>query len=401
MTKAIKISNNVYWVGAIDKNIRDFHGYNTDKGTTYNAFLILGDKPILIDTVKEPFCPEMMARISSVIEPQKIAYIISNHAEMDHSGCLPQTIAAIQPEQVFASNMGVRALKAHFHFDIAIDAVDCQQTLTLGNSQFKFIETRMLHWPDSMFTYFVNDGVLFSQDGFGMHLAIQPQQLFADQNERKIMRYEAAKYFANIILPYSALVTKLLVAFSDLHLDVKLLAPDHGPLWRTAADIDWIMELWRVWALQQRMQKAVIVYATMWDSTAKMAAAIAEGLHAEKVTAKLMPLATSHRSDVITELLEAGALIVGSPTINKQMFPTVADILCYLRGLKRQHLIGQAFGSYGWNGEAIEQIQTELQNMGVELVAEPVKVQYVPDDHCLQLCDDLGKEVARRLKNGK
>jgi flavorubredoxin len=394
--EAIKISDRVYWVGAIDNEIRDFHGYSTSRGTTYNAYLILGKKPILIDTVKAPFFSEMMARISSVIEPKKISYIISNHAEMDHSGSLLPTIEATQPEKVFASKMGIEALKNHFHTKLDLTEIKNGEKFTLGDANFICLETRMLHWPDSMFTYFANDKILFSQDGFGMHLATY--KMFADQNERSVMHHEALKYFANILLPYSTFVTKLLDSFPGFGLEIKMIAPDHGPIWRESEDIKWIMGLWQKWASQQPTEKVVIVYDTMWGSTAKMAKSIADGVTAENGEVKMMPLSVFHRSDVAAEILEAGALIIGSPTINNQIFPTLAETLCYLKGLKPLNLIGQVFGSYGWSGDSIQILQNELKIMKIELFDNPVKVKYVPDDECLVECWTFGQNIARKLK---
>ncbi len=394
---AIKISKNVYWVGAIDNEIRDFHGYSTSRGTTYNAFLILGEKPILIDTVKAPFFAEMLTRIRSVIAPEKISYIISNHAEMDHSGALLPAIAAIKPEKVFASKMGVAALKTHFHQHLDLTEIKSGESFILGDANLTCIETRMLHWPDSMVTYFANDNILFSQDGFGMHLATY--KMFANQNDYAILKQEAMKYFANILLPYSNLVTKLLTTLPTLGLNIKILAPDHGPIWHQEQDINWIMGLWRKWAQQEPTDKVVICYDTMWGSTAKMAHAIANGVMLEQANPKILPLAASHRSDVATELLEAGALVIGSPTINNQIFPTVADILCYLKGLKPQNLIGQAFGSYGWAGESVNLLQNELKILKVELIDLPIKTQHVPNNDCLITCKKLGQNIARKLQS--
>ncbi len=394
---AIKISERVYWVGAIDNEIRDFHGYSTSRGTTYNAYLILGEKPILVDTVKAPFFPEMLARIASVIEPEKISYIISNHAELDHSGALLPTIEAIKPEKVFVSKMGAAALKEHFNRHLDLTEIKSGESFTLGDANLVCLETRMLHWPDSMFTYFANDNILFSQDGFGMHLATY--KIFAEENERTTLQHEAMKYFANILLPYSSFVTKLLDVFPSFGLDVKILAPDHGPIWHQVQDINWIMGLWQKWAKQEPTDKIVICYDTMWDSTAKMARAIADGIMTEKAEPKVMPLSSCHRSDIAVELLEAGALLVGSPTINNQIFPTVADVLCYLKGLKPQNLIGQAFGSYGWSGESIQLLQEELKSIKIELFDNPIKAKYVPNNDCLVLCKNLGQNIARKLKS--
>lgn len=393
--EAIKMTDRVYWVGAIDWGIRDFHGYSTSRGTTYNAFLILGQEPILIDTVKKSFFPEMMARIRSVIDPTKIRYIISNHAEMDHSGSLPETISAIHPQKVFASKMGVAALKDHFHFDFPITEVKHDETMTMGDTTIRFFETRMLHWPDSMFTYFVNEGVLFSQDALSMHLA--SSILFADQHDHSVLHEEAAKYYANILSPYSPLVLRLLNQLPNLKLELKMIAPDHGPIWRTPQDIDWIIQLWKNWAEGKKQRKAVIFYDTMWGSTTQLANVIADGFLAQGVSVKVLPLSGSHRSDIATELLDASILCVGSPTINQQLFPTVADVLCYLKGLKFQSLIGQVFGSYGWAGEAIKLMQTELQAMNVKLIGEPASVKYVPTEEALLGCRALAKTISDQL----
>lgn len=389
--KAARVSEHVWWVGAVDWAVRDFHGYATSRGTTYNAYLVMADKVTLIDTVKAPFRREMMARIASVIEPAKIEYIVSNHSEMDHSGCLPETIAAVQPEKVFASKMGVKALKAHFRLD-GIEAVGTGDKLGLGNLELSFLETRMLHWPDSMVSYLPADKLLFSQDGFGMHLA--SGKLFADELDPAVLRQEAGKYYANILLPYSALITKLLETIAGLKLDIAYLCPDHGPVWRKGFEVlDWYAR----WAEQRPARKAVVTYATMWGSTAQMAQSVADGLVEAGVEVKVMPLGPAHRSDVMTELLEAGALAVGSPTINNGMFPTMADFLCYARGLKPRNLIGQVFGSYGWSGEACKTMSQELAAMAVEPVGEPVRSLYVPDETALGQSRALGLEIGRLL----
>jgi flavorubredoxin len=394
--QAIKLTESVYWVGAIDWEIRNFHGYNTSRGTTYNAYLIMGDEPILVDTVKAPFYDEMLSRIKSIIEPSKIKYIISNHAEMDHSGSLPQTIATIKPEKVFASKMGVKALAEHFNCDLKITEINNGETLNLGNSQLTFLETRMLHWPDSMFTYFANDKFLFTQDGFGMHLATT--KLFAEENNRDILHYEASKYFANILLPYANFVTRLLTQFKQMDLKVDIIAPDHGPIWRNN-DVNFIIDLWGKWAKQEYYSKAVIIYDTMWNSTAKMARSIADGIYTENVEVKLLPLTTIHRSDVATEILEAGALLIGSPTLNQQIFPTVADVLTYLQGLKPKNLIGQVFGSYGWGGEAIKILTEHMTKLNIEPIGEAINVKYVPTNNDLVTCRNLGINIAKQLKN--
>ena len=393
--RAVKVTDRVYWVGVIDWVLRNFHGYTTHEGSTYNAYLILADEVTLIDTVKAPFKDEMMARVASVIDPRKIDYIVSNHSEMDHSGSLPWMVEQVRPEKVFASVMGAKTLKELFHWDVEVVPVKTGDTLDLGYMKLSFIETRMLHWPDSMFSYLEEEGVLFSQDAFAMHLA--SSEIFADELGRDLLEREAATYYANILLPYSPLILKLLKQVNEMGLKPKVVATDHGPIWRRGEDIAWILGLYEKWALQKPTGKAVVVYDTMWGSTDLMAKTLADGLASGGALVKLMPLGGSHRSDVAAEILDAGALLVGSPTLNNNVFPSVADILTYLKGLRPQNLIGVAFGSYGWSGESVKQVREVLDAMKVEVVGE-VKSKYVPTKEVLQECFQLGFQVAQKLE---
>jgi flavorubredoxin len=391
--KATKINDHVYWVGAIDWEIRDFHGYDTPRGSTYNAYLILDDKITLIDTAKAHFRDEILGRIASVIDPEDISYVISDHSEMDHTGCLSEVVKAVKPEKVFASRVGVKTLAAQFHMDYEIEPLKEGDTLSLGNLNLSFIETKMLHWPDSMMTYLNEDKLLFSQDAFGMHLA--SGERFADEIDDDILEYEGEKYYANIILPYSSIVLKLLDKLKEMELEIDVIAPDHGPIWRQ--DISRMPEFYAKWATQKPTRKAVIVYETMWESTTLMAHSIGEGLTAGGVDVKLMPLKGSQRSEVVTEVLSAGALLVGSSTLNNNMLPPVADVLTYLKGLKPINLIGAAFGSYGWTGEAVGQINDILSAMKVELIGDGIKARYVPEDDVLKQCYELGSQIAAEL----
>jgi flavorubredoxin len=249
--KAFQISDRVYWVGAIDWELRNFHGYLTSRGTTYNAYLILADKITLIDTVKASFTGEMLARITSVVDPSRIDYIVSNHAEMDHSGSLPQVVTDVRPEKVVASPKGVEALREHFHWDVPVEAVKTGERLELGSDAIRFVEARMLHWPDSMFSYLEGERVLFTNDAFGMHYA--SAERFADELEPTVWRYEAAKYFANILLPFSSIITKFLEKLPAHRFELGMIAPDHGPIWRREPER--IVQLYAEWAAQQPTRK--------------------------------------------------------------------------------------------------------------------------------------------------
>ncbi|MDD3117644.1 MAG: FprA family A-type flavoprotein [Victivallales bacterium] len=396
----VRITDNVYWVGAVDWNVNEFHGYRTVRGSTYNAFLILDEKITLIDTVKAPFKNHLLSRISAIVDPEKISYIVSNHAEPDHSGCLAEVAALVKPEKIFASTAGKKALLQHYEFDQDIEAVKTGDEISLGRETIRFIETKMVHWPDSMFSYLVGDKMLFSQDAFGMHLA--GSALFADEYEHDILHWEAEKYYANILMLYSGKIKQLLEKLPEFKLDIKYLAPDHGPIFRRSEDIAMIIGWYRNWVDLPLSRKAVVVYDTMWHATEKMAFAIADGLRDAGAEPHLIRIGARDRSQVATELLDSGAIIAGSPTLNNQLFPSMADVLTYLKGLRPQNRIGAAFGSFGWSGEGVAQVETYLRDMNVEIVADSIKQKYVPKTDDLQRCYEqgrkVGEELLRRLK---
>ncbi len=392
--KAVPLSDRVFWVGAVDWALRNFHGYATPGGTTYNAFLVRGEKKTaLIDTAKKAFQGEILSRIASVMDPGKIDFIVSNHSEMDHSGCLPEVAALVKPEKILATSAGVRTLAEHFGSGLSVEEVKDGDLLDLGGVSLHFTETRMLHWPESMVTWSPEERILFAQDIFGSHLATCER--FDDQVDETILDWEAAKYFANILMPYATIVEKGVEKILSLGVDWKILATDHGPLWRSR--IGDVLENYRRWAAQKPTKKAVIIYDTMWGSTELMARAVAAGLIEGGASPKVMPLGGSHRSDVATEVLQAGALLVGAPTINAGMYPSLADTLTYLQSLKPKNLLGAVFGSYGWGPVGIKQARANLLVMKVEMAAEPLAVKFVPREEDLMKCRDLGLKVAAAL----
>ena len=391
--KPIEIAKDIYWLGVIDWNIRDMHGYSTPYGTTYNAFLIVDEKIALIDAVKKEFADELINSISQIVEPKKIDYVISNHTEMDHSGGLPRVMHKIgEDKPLYCSKMGLKNLPRHFRQKWNYQPVENGGELTLGKRTLTFMETRMLHWPDSMFTYVKEDKILFSSDAFGQHYA--GLERFDDQVGDAIMPH-AKKYFANILLLYSPLILKLVGKVQEMGLSLDMICPDHGIIWRQ--DPSKIINAYVEWSRQTPQKKAVVVYDTMWHSTERMAEAIVEALGQEGVDARPMHLRQCDRSDIMTEVLDAGAVIVGSPTLNNGLFPTVSDFLTYMKGLKPKNKIGAAFGSYGWSGEAVKLINKELEAMKFELIGPGVKVQYVPNDQGMEACYQLGHKIAYAL----
>lgn len=389
----VEISKNIFWVGAVDWNVRDFHGYSTYQGTTYNAYLIIDEKITLVDTVKKEFSGELLEKISGIIDPGKIDFVISNHTEMDHSGGLAHVMHRIgEDKPVYCSKMGFKNLAMHNMPSLNFRPVKNGETLSLGKRSLTFLETRMLHWPDSMFSYVNEDHILFSSDAFGQHYA--GYERYDDQMGDAIMPH-AAKYYANILLPYSALVIKLVNQVKEMGLKLDLICPDHGIMWRKEPEK--IINAYVNWAGQKPLRKAVVAYDTMWHSTEKMAEAIVDALVQEGVDARPMHIRKWHRSDIMTEVLDAGAVIIGSPTLNNGLFPTVSDLLTYMKGLKPHNKICAAFGSYGWSGESIKMINREFEEMKVKIIDPGVNLQYVPNADGLRACSELGKKIAREL----
>jgi flavorubredoxin len=390
-----EIKKNVHWVGAVDWDIRDFHGYSTNKGSTYNSFLVMDEKTALFDTVKKPFKNELLHHIHELTEPEKIDYIIVNHVEMDHTGCLPEMIDLIKPEKVFCSPMGHKALLSQFHReDWPYEIVKSGDSISLGQKTVQFLETKMLHWPDSMFSYIPEDKLLISSDGFGQHWATSER--FDDEVNMEELMAHAAKYYANILMIFSPNARKLLEKVAELGLEIDMIAPDHGLIWRQ--NVAGILEAYGTWSRQEAKQKAVVVYDTMWHSTEKMAKAIYKGLLQEGISIKMMDLKVSHRSDIVTEILDTKAVLFGSPTLNNGMLPSMADLLTYLKGLRPTGKIGAAFGSFGWSGEAVKHINKFMEQMKFDIVDPGLKVKNVPTHENYQVCFDLGVKVGKAIK---
>ena len=378
MLNAIEISPKVWWVGGIDWNERLFHGYTTEAGITYNAYLIMDEKITLIDTCKATFSNELVQRISQVVDPSKIDVVITNHVEMDHSGSLP-VIHKIAPNaQIYASaGAGVNEVKAHF--GIEATPVKSGDTLNIGERTLTFVTTPMVHWPDNMVTYSDVDQILFSNDAFGQHYATTKR--FDDENDLCEIMKQAKKYYANIVWPYGMQAHKVLEAVKGLEL--KMIAPSHGCIWRS--HIDKILEKYEAWTTYQTEEKAVVVFDSMWHSTEMMAREICDSFIAEGISAKLIDVKASHISDIMTDLCDARYVAVGSPTLNSNMLPTVASFLTYMRGLspKNDQRIGLAFGSYGWAPLGPKQVYEELEKAKFNLPVPVVTQQWIPSEENL------------------
>jgi anaerobic nitric oxide reductase flavorubredoxin len=390
-----KILENIYWVGAVDWNIRHFHGftYSTHRGTTYNAYLITDKKTALIDSVYSPFAEEMIEKIREVIDPSKIDYVVANHVETDHSGAIREILKLAPKAKVIGTARCKEGLQKHYFGNWDFQVVKTGDEISLGERSLKFIEAPMLHWPDSMFTYIEKDALLLPNDAFGQHLATSKR--FDDEVDDEILMEEAAKYYANILWPFSQLVIRKIEEVQKLGLKIRMIAPSHGIIWRSNPMK--IVEAYLKWANGEAEKKVLVVYDTMWGSTEKMAKAMVNGISSEGVEAMVFRLPFSDRGDIIGELLGAKGILVGSSTINNGVLPTVAPFLEEMQGLRPRNKIAAAFGSYGWGGGAVKTIEESLEKASMKIVAPALTVKWVPDKNEIQKCFEFGKEFAKKL----
>ncbi|MBN2171813.1 MAG: FprA family A-type flavoprotein [Candidatus Krumholzibacteriota bacterium] len=390
-TNGNRLHEGIDWVGYVDWTVRDFHGYDTERGATYNAYLVRDEKTALIDTVKEPYAGTLLARVAALVDPAAVDYVVVNHAEPDHAGGLPQVLAALPRAKVVCNARCREALGEHFDtagWDFHVVATGDE--LPLGKRQLRFIDTPMVHWPESMFTYLPEERLLFSMDAFGQHLA--STQRFDDGLEPGLAMAEARTYYANIVLPYGRQVAKTLAAAAEL--DIAMIAPSHGVIWRRG--VASILAAYADWAAHRPRPRVVVAYDTMWDSTGRMARAITEGAAGAGVEASLHHVRHTTLTRLVTEVMEAAGVAFGSATLNAGMMPMAAAALTYLRGLRPRNKAAFAFGSYGWGKGGPEAVDAVLDEMGWERIREPLRVRYRPGDEDLVACRQAGEELARR-----
>lgn len=388
------ISKGLNWVGVIDWNIRNFHGYITQRGSTYNSYLILDQKIALVDTVKKAFSEEFLVKIQQLTDLEKINYIIINHVEMDHSSSLP-IIAKLAPNAtIITSKRGQDAIFKHYGKDFSIKTVKTGDKLDLGDKTLQFIEAPMLHWPDSMFTYVVEEKILLSNDAFGQHLASIYR--FDDEVDEHVLMEEAKTYYANILMPLAPLIIRKIQEIIKMGIAPKIIAPSHGMIWRSNPSK--IIQAYLDWSAGKSELKVVVVFDTMWNSTDKMARAIAEGLASQGVNVKLLKLRSASKTEIVTEILDSKAVIVGSPTLNQQMFPSLSAFLTYITGLKPKDKLWAFFGSYGWSKGAVKSMTEMVNKVGFRVFETRLEIKYIPNQEDLEECYEFGKKIAKSIK---
>jgi len=392
-----KITEKVTWVGKIDWELKRFHGneLSTHRGSSYNSYLIRDKKTVLIDTVWKPFAGEFVRNLKKEIDLNEIDYIVVNHGEIDHSGALVELMREIPDTPIYCTANAVKSLKGHYHHDWNFVEVKTGDTLDIGESKLIFIEARMLHWPDSMFTYMTGENILFSNDAFGQHYA--SEQLFNDQVKQDELYYEAMKYYANILTPFSGFVTKKIKEIMDMGLPIDIICTSHGIIWRD--NPLQIVNKYLEWADNYQENQITIIYDTMWNGTRRMAEAIAEGIRSsdDAVVVKLYNASKYDKNDIITEVFKSKAVLVGSPTINRGISFSISGILEMIKGLGFKNKKAAAFGAYGWSGEGVKIITEELKDAGFEVVDEGIRALWNPDEQALQQCREFGQRFVRSL----
>ncbi|MDR1194945.1 MAG: FprA family A-type flavoprotein [Endomicrobium sp.] len=390
------VKESVYSVGCVDWNVRNFHGstYITDRGVTYNSYLIVDDKITLIDTVHKGFAKELIENIKQITELSKIEVIVINHIEPDHSGAFPEIIKLCPNAKVYGTEKSRQGLLKYYGVCGDFTAVKFGQSLNRGKRTLEFIEVPMIHWPDSMFTYCAYDKILFSNDAFGQHYATN--KIFDDEVDYCALIEEAKKYYANILWPFGRLISVKLEAVKKLNFDIELILPSHGLIWRS--HITDILNKYLFWAANSVENKVAVVYETMWNSTEEMAKKIVEGITSEGVEAFLFDITKCSRTDLAAYMLDAKGFVFGSSTHDNDMLPVIAGFLHFFKGLKPKGRKAFAFGSYGWSGEAVKNIEAVIAEAGVEKTQESIKAVYAPSDEELKKCYEAGKAFALSIK---
>lgn len=387
------IKEEVYWVGAVDWDIKNFHGYITHRGTTYNSYLIVSEKIALVDTVKAQFYETWLRHIKTIIDPKEIDYIISNHAEPDHSGSLAKFYREeASQSEIIATERG-KTIITKYYGELPITTTKQKPQIDLGRKTLNFVAVPMAHWPDSMVSYIPEDKILLSNDAFGQHLSSSGR--FDDEVDPKKLWHEAEAYYANILMPLKSSVGRAIKALDGV--PIEIIAPSHGIIWRK--DLGGILNKYSQWINGHTEPKVIIAYDTMWNSTKNLAYAIAEGIASEEIECRVYNLTENHRSDIITDLLEARVILIGSPTLNNHVYPNVAEFLAYMRGLRPQNKIGAGFGSYGWAGGARRFVEEQMKLAGIKILESELDCTFKPTESEWQKAYDFGVMIAKKVKN--
>lgn len=389
------VKGNVSWVGFIDWELESFHGddYSIMNGSSQNAYLIEEEKTVLIDTVWTPHRFDFVENLKKEIDLNKIDFIVANHGECDHSGSLTALMDVIPDTPIYCTANAVKSIEGQYgkrgwNFKV----VKTGDSVAIGNGKkLVFVEMRMLHWPDSMATYMTGDNILFSNDAFGQHYAVE--ELFNDKADQCLLNKEAMKYFANILNPFAPILTKKLDEIAKLNLPIDAIAPSHGAIWRD--NPLQIVEKYAKWAAEYQENQVTITYDTMWEGTTKIAHKIAEEIHRQSpdTVVKVFNIAKADKNEVMTEVFKSKAIAVGSPTVSNSILSSVAGWLEFLKQLKFKNKKAAAFGCYGWSGESVKRLQERLTDAGFEVIEDNIKSLWNPTDEDFENIQKLAENL--------
>ena len=391
----VKIAENIYSVGVVDWNARSFHGntYTTRRGTTYNAYLIIDDKITLVDTVYGPFSQQLISNIKEIIDPAKIDNIVANHVETDHSGALPEVLKLCPKAKVYGTAKCKEGLYRYYYVDMDFNIVKTGDKLNIGRKTLSFIEAPMIHWPDSMFTYIREDELLLSNDAFGQHIATSGR--FDDEIDKCALMDESLKYYANILWPFGQIILNKINEIIASKIPIKTIAPSHGIIWRKAPGD--IINSYIGWTKNETKKKVVICYETMWGATEKMALSIAKGLIDSGVETCIFDVSKIDHTEVFGKMLDAKGFLFGSSTHDNDMLPNMAGFMEFFKGLKAKGRAAAVFGSYGWGGGAVKELEEVVKSSGTALVMPSISAKFMPDVNDLKSCYEFGKAFAQKL----
>lgn len=393
MKKLIK--NNVYWVGKVDWELKTFHGsdYSVNHGSSQNAYLIQEEKTVLIDTVWKPHADEFVDNLAKEVDLNKIDFIVINHGEVDHSGALPALMERIPNTPIYCTANAVKSLTGQYHHpEWNFRVVKTGDSVDIGNGKkLIFVEMRMLHWPDSMATYMTGDNILFSNDAFGQHYAVE--ELFNDKADPCELWEEAMKYYANILTPYSPLVKKKIEEIQAFNLPIDIIATSHGVIWRE--NPLQIVEKYYAWSQDYQEDQITIVYDTMWEGTLQLANQIGREISriSPDTRVKVFNISKYDKNDIMTEVFRSRAIAVGSPTVGNGILSSVGGWLDFLKELKFKNKKAAVFGCYGWSGESTRILRERLTDAGFQVVEPEIRCNWNPTE------EDLGKaaDIAKAL----
>lgn len=395
MKKLVK--NNVYWVGKMDWELESFHGsdYSINHGSSQNAYLIQEEKTVLIDTVWKPHSTEFIDNLASEIDLNKIDFIVMNHGEVDHSGSLPALMEKIPGTPIYCTANAVKSLTGQYHHpEWNYKVVKTGDSIDIGNGKkLVFVEMKMLHWPDSMATYLTGDNILFSNDAFGQHYAVE--ELFNDKADKCLLWEEAMKYYANILNPVSPLVTKKIEEILALNLPIDIIATSHGSVWRENATQ--IVEKYYEWSKAYQEDQVTVVYDTMWNGTQQLAHKIASEVSriSPNTRVKIFNISKSDKNDIMTEVFKSKAIAVGSPTVGQNILSSVGGWLDFLRELKFKNKKAAVFGCYGWSGESPKVLRERLTEAGFAVVEPEIKCNWNPQSDDLNKAEEIAKALCQ------